>query len=108
MPRKSKSNHSQLCLADALKGKVDAWVKEGWEVDAWVKEGWHGVTQTTYQLLHYWFDRGEEAENQFYPAQQRAIETIIYCHEILQANHSQSTASRWQQAQEKHTSLQQY
>ena len=75
MPGKSKSNHSQLYLADALKG----------EVDAWVKEGWHGVTQTTYQLLHYWFDRGEETENQFYPAQQRAIETIIYCHEILQA-----------------------
>jgi type III restriction enzyme len=43
------------------------------EVDVWVKEGWHGVTQTTYQLLHYWFDMGEETENQFYPAQQQAI-----------------------------------
>jgi len=36
---------SQMYLADALRD----------EVDAWVKEGWPGVTQTTYELLHYWF-----------------------------------------------------
>ncbi|HIH96758.1 MAG TPA: DEAD/DEAH box helicase family protein, partial [Thermoplasmata archaeon] len=64
---------SQFYLADTLKG----------EVDGWVKEGYPGVTQTTYELLHYWFDREEEAGG-FYDPQRRAIETVIYCHEILQ------------------------
>ena len=63
-----------MYLADALRD----------EVDAWVKEGWPGVTQTTYELLHYWFDRDEDAPEKFYDCQRRAIETIIYCHEVLQ------------------------
>jgi len=54
------------------------------EVDAWSKQGWPGVTQTTYELLSYWFNRDEETEERFYSCQQRAIETVIYCHEILQ------------------------
>jgi type III restriction enzyme len=33
--------------------------------------------------LHYWFFRDENAPDRFYDCQQRAIETIIYCHEIL-------------------------
>jgi len=61
-------------LADQLRG----------EVEAWVKQGWQGVTQTTYQLLHYWFDRPEEAPERFYDCQRKAVETVIYCHEILQ------------------------
>jgi len=56
------------------------------EVEGWAKEGWPGVTQTTYQLLHYWFDRDEDTPDRFYDCQQKAIETIIYCHEILQIN----------------------
>ncbi|MCW3130536.1 MAG: DEAD/DEAH box helicase family protein [Methanophagales archaeon] len=73
MVRKNGNFYSQLYLAETLKG----------EVDAWVKEGYPGVTQTTYELLHYWFDR-EEKEEGFYDCQRRAIETVIYCHEILQ------------------------
>jgi type III restriction enzyme len=53
------------------------------EVDAWSKQGWTGVTQTTHDLLSYWFNRDEETEERFYFCQQRAIETIIYCHEVL-------------------------
>jgi len=65
---------SQMHLADALKQ----------EVEAWSMQGYLGVTQTTYHLLHYWFDRDEEAAEKFFECQKRAIETIIYCHEILQ------------------------
>lgn len=54
------------------------------EVEAWSKQGWTGVTQTTHDLLSYWFNRDEETEERFYPCQQRAIETVIYCHEVLQ------------------------
>lgn len=65
---------SQMHLADALKQ----------EVEAWSMEGYPGVTQTTYLLLHYWFERDKEATETFFDCQRRAIETIIYCHEILQ------------------------
>ena len=71
---KKENPFSQMYLTDALRD----------EVDAWVKEGWPGVTQTTYELLHYWFDRDEDAPEKFYDCQRRAIETIIYCHEVLQ------------------------
>jgi len=64
---------NELPLAKALAG----------EVQAWADQGWQGVTQTTYELLAYWFNRGEEADEKFHICQQRAIETIIYCHEIL-------------------------
>ena len=49
------------------------------EVDAWSKQGWAGVTQTTHDLLSYWFNRDEETEERFYFSQQRAVETFIYC-----------------------------
>jgi type III restriction enzyme len=66
----------QLPLADQLRGEVDAWAGQGWR---------SGVTQTTFDLLHYWFDRPEESSERFYDCQKRAIETVIYCHEVLQA-----------------------
>ncbi|MCG2695498.1 DEAD/DEAH box helicase family protein, partial [Candidatus Parcubacteria bacterium] len=64
---------NELPLAKALEG----------EAQAWADQGWQGVTQTTYELLAYWFNRSEEADEKFHICQQRAIETIIYCHEIL-------------------------
>ncbi len=53
------------------------------EVRAWADQGWQGVTQTTYELLAYWFNRGEETDEKFHECQRRAVETIIYCHEVL-------------------------
>lgn len=53
------------------------------EVVGWSEQGWPGVTQTTRALMSYWFNRGEESGARFYTCQQRAIETVIYCHEIL-------------------------
>lgn len=73
MVRKTDNFYSQLPLAKELEG----------DVQGWVNEGYPSVTQTTYELLHYWFDR-EEDEERFYDCQRRAIETVIYCHEILQ------------------------
>lgn len=75
MTRRSKLEaFATLYLAQALQG----------EVEGWANQGWPGVTQTTYELLSYWFNRDEEAEERFYNCQRRAIETIIYCHEVLQ------------------------
>jgi type III restriction enzyme len=71
---KGDNIYSQLHLADELKGII-----EGWE-----KTGWPGTTDTTYQLFRYWFRRDENSAEKFHICQQRAIETIVYCHEILQ------------------------
>lgn len=65
---------SQMYLADTLAG----------EVQAWAEQGWPGVSRTTFELLNYWFSRDEETDERFHACQQRAIETAIYCHEILQ------------------------
>lgn len=55
----------------------------GQEVRAWSAQGWPGVTQTTAELLAYWFNRDETDGGGFHPCQRLAIETVIYCHEIL-------------------------
>ena len=52
------------------------------DVEGWKNTGWYGVTQTTAELLSYWFEEDRDGAN-FHPCQQQAIETIIYCHEIL-------------------------
>lgn len=70
-----KNIYSQLYLADELNGVI-----EGWE-----KTGWPGLTDTSYQLFRYWFRRDEDSYAQrFHICKQRAIESVVYCHEILQ------------------------
>jgi len=80
MPKKKQSEaFSQMYLPKAFEG----------EVQAWIDQGYNGVTQTTLELLHYWFNRDQDTPEQFYPCQQRAIETVIYCCEILKAHNLQ-------------------
>jgi type III restriction enzyme len=70
-----KNIYSQLYLTDELNGVI-----EGWE-----KTGWPGLTDTSYQLFRYWFRRDEDSYSQrFHICQQRASESVVYCHEILQ------------------------
>src|SRR3989338_6546149 len=65
---------NELPLAAALEPEVKAWADQGWG---------QGTTQTTQDLLSYWFNRDLETDEKFHVCQRRAIETIIYCHEIL-------------------------
>lgn len=65
---------TQLVLANSLKD----------EVSAWGRQGWNGATHTTQQLLNYWFVRDESSVDRFHDCQRQAIETAIYCHEVLQ------------------------
>jgi len=60
-------------LAKALEG----------EIRAWADQGWPGITDTTRDLFNYWFNRDEEIDERFHLCQKNAIETIVYCHEIL-------------------------
>ncbi|MDI6736275.1 MAG: DEAD/DEAH box helicase family protein [bacterium] len=73
--KNNQESFSQMYLAKALEG----------EVQAWVDQGWPGVTQTTLELFNYWFQREEDIDERFYDCQRRAIETVVYCCEILKA-----------------------
>ena len=84
MTRRSQDAFSQIYLAKALEG----------EVNAWVNQGWPGISKTTNELFNYWFNRDESTEERFYECQRRAIETIIYCHEILQPSNLQELFER--------------
>ncbi len=56
-------------------------------VDDWRKKGYPGATATTKRLLAWWFDTDHEVGGQpfaFYPAQQEAIESLIYVYEVMQ------------------------
>jgi len=81
---KNNQSFSQMHLTNALEG----------EVKAWVEQGWPGVTHTTLELFNYWFKRDDEVTEKFHPAQQRAIKTLVYCHEILQAKTLQEVFER--------------
>ncbi|TVL97718.1 MAG: hypothetical protein CV087_22075 [Candidatus Brocadia sp. WS118] len=88
MPRKRKSDPSQLDLLDvrerlstapcvpALRNAVNVW-REG---------GYKGITPTTRELLNYWFytdHRLPDGSNfRYYDAQREAIETLIYVYEV--------------------------
>ena len=74
MPKKQDNQaFSELYLAKALEG----------EVKAWADQGWPGVTKTTLELFNYWFGRDDEVEEKFHDCQRRAVETAVYCYEIL-------------------------
>src|SRR6266566_5310030 len=66
---------TMMSLAKHLESKVRAWADNGWD----------GVTATTAALLRYWFSREPDATERFYDCQRRAIETVIYCHEVERA-----------------------
>ncbi len=82
--KKDNEAFSQMYLAQVLEG----------EVKAWVDEGWPGITQTTLELFNYWFNRDAEGGECFYPCQKQAIETIVYCYEILNPGNLQGLFER--------------
>jgi len=55
-------------------------------VKGWRASGYKGITQTTRELLNFWFHNDHILADgqtfQFYPAQKEAIETLIYVFEV--------------------------
>lgn len=72
MPSSTKAKTIGMLIPTLLKG----------EVEGWSNQGWSGVTPTTEELLKYWFEEDRDGP-QFHLCQRKAIETVIYCHEIL-------------------------
>lgn len=57
-------------------------------VKEWRDNTYPGASDTTRRLLEYWFDEDHLVEGQefrYYFCQREAIETIIYCHEVIGA-----------------------
>jgi type III restriction enzyme len=78
MARKKESSayeNIRLPLANELQAKIKQWSNSGYpSVEG--KE----ITHITRELLNYWFNQDGSP---FYPCQKEAIETLIYCFEIL-------------------------
>ena len=70
---------SQLLLSQKLAEAVERWASDDLSVD----QRWQGTTETTHQLLRYWFSRDDEATIRFHDCQRRAIETLVYVHEVV-------------------------
>ncbi|MDZ7402228.1 MAG: DEAD/DEAH box helicase family protein [candidate division KSB1 bacterium] len=87
MPRRkrSKDQFELLDLRDRLSTApcVPA-IREA--VAAWRQGGYKGVTDTTRELLNYWFHTDHRLYNgrpfRYYDAQREAIETLIYVYEV--------------------------
>lgn len=71
---------SQLALSRKLAERVDAWASDDKSQD---HGRWEGVTSTTRELLKHWFPDDDDAVVRFHDCQRRALETLIYCHEVL-------------------------
>ncbi len=82
--KRNQEAFSQIYLAKALED----------EVKAWINQGWPGVSRTTLELFNFWFNRDEATEERFYNCQKQAVETIVYCYEILQPNTLQELFER--------------
>lgn len=71
---------SMLSLVQRLKEQVGPWREKGYE----------GVSKKTKRLLEFWFNEDHEladgTEFKFHNAQREAIETLIYCQEVLKSS----------------------
>lgn len=77
---KQQNQLSMLSLVQKLKEQVIPWREQGYK----------DASEKTRRLLDFWFNEDHEladgTEFKFYPAQREAIETLIYCHEILKTS----------------------
>ncbi len=84
MPRQKRIEEEglgQLFLSKSLEELVDDWARDDRPVD----QRWQGTTKTTHDLLRYWFHRDADSPVRFHDCQRRAIETLIFCHEVLKS-----------------------
>ncbi|MFQ5632085.1 MAG: hypothetical protein ACE5I1_25215, partial [bacterium] len=87
MPRK-KRNTDQIDLLDVRERLTTApcvpAIRKA--VESWRAGGYKGVTQTTRELLNYWFLTDHKLANgrpfRYYDSQREDIETLIYVYEI--------------------------
>jgi type III restriction enzyme len=82
---KDKDQIDAFDLTDRLKTAICVpAIREA--VRAWKAQNYSGITETTRELLNYWFKNDHKLKNgncfRYYDAQQEAIETLIYIYEV--------------------------
>ncbi|HHN47607.1 MAG TPA: hypothetical protein ENN08_01495, partial [Bacteroidales bacterium] len=64
-------------------------------VKAWRTTGYKGVTETTRELLNFWFNTDHEKRFRFHAAQREAIETLIYVYEVEKVRNRKSLLEKY-------------
>jgi type III restriction enzyme len=88
VPRKAKTDESQLALLDTRERATTAPCVPGIrnKVKAWRDADYDGITDTTRILLNYWFHTDHRLPNrrrfEYHYFQREAIETLIYLFEV--------------------------
>ena len=67
-------------LAQRIMKEVEAWSENGYAL-----QGRRNITPVTRELLEYWFNIEIHESARFHLSQRRAIETVVYCYEVLGA-----------------------
>ena len=77
-----KSTKTELFGKHPLAKSIEPAVKE-WSENCYPSVDGKEITPVTKELLKWWFTDDAHEEERFHSCQKRAIETIIYCYEIL-------------------------
>ena len=56
---------------------------ETWSEDGYASRNGKNITPVTRELLEYWFNAEIHEGTRFHLSQRRAIETVVYCYEVL-------------------------
>ena len=78
----SKKTNIEYFAKHPLASKIMQTV-EKWSNENYPTVNGKNITPTTRELLNYWFDENIHEDIKFHKCQKRAIETVIYCYEIL-------------------------
>ena len=62
-----------LALPERIAGEVEGWRNQGYSPFP---------SETSRQLLAYWFEREHDEADRFHDCQRKAVETVIYLHEV--------------------------
>lgn len=68
---------------------------EKWSTDNYPPVNGKQITHITRELINYWFSEMAHEGESFHSCQKRAIETIIYCYEILGIPHVEALFERF-------------
>ncbi len=94
MPRKKKTDATAAPMFDVRLTTAPCVPAIRDKVDAWRAGGYEGASDTTHQLLNYWFHTDHRVFDgrkfAYHYSQQRAIETLIYLYEIAKVRRQKS------------------
>lgn len=77
-----KTSKTELFGKHPLANSIEPVIKK-WSENNYPAANGKQITHITRELFNYWFSEGVHEGESFFECQQRAIESIVYCYEIL-------------------------